>query len=127
MAIRLFSPTSPPVLLRHETQREVVIESLKADCEVRTGRPPGKYAGREGLKRSVAKQMASSSDLHISIEEQIAQGDKVVTWVIGSGTHDRESFMGLASTGARMTMKHIFISRVVEGKIVEQWGVSDIS
>jgi hypothetical protein len=33
--------TSPPVLLRHETQREVVIESLKADCEVMTGKPPG--------------------------------------------------------------------------------------
>jgi predicted ester cyclase len=89
--------------------------------------PPGKYAGREGLKRSVAKQRASSSDLHISIKEQIAQGDKVVTWVIGSGTHDRESFMGLAPTGARMTMKHIFISRVLDRRIVEQWGVSDIS
>jgi hypothetical protein len=34
-------PTSLPVLLRHETQRNVVIESLKADCEVRVGRPPG--------------------------------------------------------------------------------------
>jgi hypothetical protein len=34
-------PTSPPVLLRHETQREVVIESLKADCEIRTGRLAG--------------------------------------------------------------------------------------
>jgi hypothetical protein len=34
-------PASPPVLLRRETQREVVIESLKADCEVRMGRPPG--------------------------------------------------------------------------------------
>ena len=56
--------------------------------------PPGKFAGGEGLKRSVAKQRASSSDLHISIKEQIAEGDKVVTWVIGSGTHDRESFMG---------------------------------
>jgi len=89
--------------------------------------PPGKYAGREGLKRSVAKQRASSSDLHITIEEQIAEGDKVVTWVIGSGTHDRESFMGLAPTGARMTMKHIFISRVLDSRIVEQWGVSDIS
>jgi len=89
--------------------------------------PPGKYAGREGLKRSVAKQRASSSDLHINIEEQIAEGDKVVTWVIGSGTHDRESFMGLAPTGARMTMKHIFISRVLDSRIVEQWGVSDIS
>src|SRR5215211_2156513 len=89
--------------------------------------PPGKYAGREGLKRSVAKQRAASSDLHSKIEEQIAEGDKVVSWVISSGTHDRERFLGLAPTGERMTMKHIFISRVVEGKIVEVWGVSDIS
>src|SRR5215208_480501 len=74
--------------------------------------PPGKYAGREGLKRSVAKQRAASSDLHIKIEEQIAEGDKVVSWVISSGTHDRERFLGLAPTGERMTMKHIFISRV---------------
>src|SRR5215217_2699463 len=88
---------------------------------------PGKYAGREGLKRSVAKQRAASSDLHITIEEQIAEGDKVVSWVISSGTHDRERFLGLAPTGERMTMKHIFISRVVEGKIVEVWGVGDIS
>jgi serine phosphatase RsbU (regulator of sigma subunit)/predicted ester cyclase len=89
--------------------------------------PPGKYAGREGLKRSVAKQRAASSDLHITIEEQIAEGDKVVSWVISSGTHDRERFLGLAPTGERITMKHIFISRVVEGKIVEVWGVGDIS
>jgi serine phosphatase RsbU (regulator of sigma subunit)/predicted ester cyclase len=89
--------------------------------------PPGKYAGREGLKRSVAKQRAASSDLHNNIEEQIAEGDKVVSWVISSGTHDRERFLGLAPTGERMTMKHIFISRVVEGKIVEVWGVGDIS
>jgi serine phosphatase RsbU (regulator of sigma subunit)/predicted ester cyclase len=89
--------------------------------------PPGKYAGREGLKRSVAKQRAASSDLHITIEEQIAEGDKVVSWVISSLTHDRERFLGLAPTGERMTMKHIFISRVVEGKIVEVWGVGDIS
>src|ERR687896_1340450 len=89
--------------------------------------PPGKYAGREGLKRSVAKQRAASSDLHTNIEEQIAEGDKVVSWVISSGTHDRERFLGLAPTGERMTMKHIFISRVVEGKIVEVWGVGDIS
>jgi len=89
--------------------------------------PPGRYAGREGLKRSVAKQRASSSDLHISIKEQLSDGDKVVTRLIGSGTHDQERFMGLAPTGERMTMKHIFISRVVEGKIVEEWSASDIS
>ncbi len=72
--------------------------------------PSGKYAGREGLKRSVAKQRAFSSDLHINIEAQLAEGDKVVTWIIGSGTHDRGDFFGLAPTGERMTIEFITIS-----------------
>jgi predicted SnoaL-like aldol condensation-catalyzing enzyme len=73
---------------------DIADELLSPDYADHTA-PPGRYAGREGLKRSVAKQRASSSDLHINIEEQIAEGDKVVTWVIGSGTHDRERFMDL--------------------------------
>jgi ketosteroid isomerase-like protein len=48
----------------------------------------GEEAGREDLKREIAEQAAISSDLHFSIEEQIAEGDKVVTRIIGSGTHD---------------------------------------
>jgi serine phosphatase RsbU (regulator of sigma subunit) len=89
--------------------------------------PQGRYAGREGLKRSLAKQLASSSDLRFSIKEQIAEGEKVVSWVIGSGTHDRERFMGLAPSGERITMEYIYVSRVVEGKIVEERGVRDAS
>jgi predicted ester cyclase len=89
--------------------------------------PSGKYAGREGLKRGVAKLRAFTSDLHVNIEEQIAEGEKVVTWIIGSGTHDRGAFFGLAPSGERMTIEFITISRVVEGKIVEEWGVSDSS
>jgi serine phosphatase RsbU (regulator of sigma subunit)/predicted ester cyclase len=89
--------------------------------------PSGKYAGREGLKRGVAKLRAFSSDLHVNIEAQLAEGEKVVTWVLGSGTHDRGSFFGLAPTGERMTIEFITISHVVEGKIVEEWGVADSS
>jgi len=89
--------------------------------------PSGKYAGREGHKRSLAKQLAASSDLRFHIEEQIAEGEKVVTWVVGSGTHDQERFMGLAPTGERITIENIIISRVVEGKIVEDRGVRDAS
>jgi len=89
--------------------------------------PSGKYAGREGHKRSLAKQLAASSDPRFHIEEQIAEGEKVVTWVVGSGTHDQERFMGLAPTGERITIENIIISRVVEGKIVEDRGVRDAS
>jgi serine phosphatase RsbU (regulator of sigma subunit) len=103
------------------------IDELMAPEYLDHGVPSGKYAGREGHRRSVAKQLAASSDLRFHIEEQIAEGDKVVTWVIGSGTHDRERFMGLAPTGERVTIENIIISRVVEGKIVEDRGVRDAS
>ena len=56
----------------------------------------GEEASREDLKREIAEQAATSSDLHFSIEEQIAEGDKVVTRSIGSGTHDLEELEGLA-------------------------------
>jgi predicted ester cyclase len=87
----------------------------------------GEEASREDLKRDIAEQAAGSSDLHFSIEEQIAEGDKVVTRTIGSGTHDLAELEGLAPSGVRMTIENIVIDRLVEGKIVEERVVSDSS
>src|SRR5215218_8561599 len=86
---------------------------------------PGEDASIEGYKRAVAKQLAASSNLHFSIEEQIAEGDKVVTRLIGRGTHDQKAYEGLAPSGARITIENITINRVVEGKIVEEWNVAE--
>jgi serine phosphatase RsbU (regulator of sigma subunit) len=80
---------------------------------------PGKVGGIEDVKRWIAERRASFSDLHFSIEEQIAEGDKVVTRIISSGTHDQNEYRGLAPSGARITMETVNIYRVVEGKIVE--------
>jgi serine phosphatase RsbU (regulator of sigma subunit) len=80
---------------------------------------PGKLGGIEDVKRWIAERRASFSDLHFSIEEQIAEGDKVVSRIISSGTHDQNEYRGLAPTGARITMETVNIYRVVEGKIVE--------
>ena len=55
----------------------------------------GEEASRDELKREIAEQAATSSDLHFSIEEQIAEGDKVVIRTIGSGTHDLAEYEGL--------------------------------
>ena len=87
----------------------------------------GEEASREDLKRDIAEQAAASSDLHFSIDEQIAEGNKVVTRNIGSGTHDLGVLEGLAPSGVRMTIENISIDRVVEGKIVEERVVSDSS
>src|SRR4029453_9715894 len=81
----------------------------------------------EDYKRWVAEQIAASSDYHLSIEEQIAEGEKVVTRYIDSGTHDQGEFEGFAPSGARLTMEAITINRVVEGKIVQERNVANIS
>jgi predicted ester cyclase len=102
-----------------------VADELLAPDFVDHGVFPNEEPGIEGYKRGVAKQHASSSDLHFSIEEQIAEGDKVVTRVIGSGTHDLKEYKGVVPTGARITIENITINRVVEGKIVEERNVAE--
>jgi predicted ester cyclase len=88
---------------------------------------PGKDAGIEDYKQWVAKQLAASSDLHFSIEEQIAEGEKVVTRLIGSGSHDQQQFGEFALSGVRITIEAIIIHHVVEGKIVEERNKADFS
>jgi steroid delta-isomerase-like uncharacterized protein len=83
--------------------------------------------GTEDYKQAVAEQHAASSDFHVRIEEQIAEGDKVVTRHIDSGTHDQEEFEGFAPSGARITLENITINRVFQGKIVEERNVANVS
>jgi serine phosphatase RsbU (regulator of sigma subunit)/predicted ester cyclase len=80
---------------------------------------PEKVADIEDVKRNVAELQASFSGYHFSIEEQVAEGDKVVTRTIFNGTHDQKEYRGVIPSGARITMETVDIHRVVEGKIVE--------
>jgi serine phosphatase RsbU (regulator of sigma subunit)/predicted ester cyclase len=80
---------------------------------------PEKVADIEDVKRNVAELQASFSYYHFSIEEQVAEGDKVVTRTIFNGTHDQKEYRGVIPSGARITMETVNIHRVVEGKIVE--------
>ncbi len=81
----------------------------------------------EDYKLEVAEMRAASSDLHISIEEQIAEGETVVTRYFVSGTHDREAYEGVAPSGTYISIENVNIHRVVEGRIVEDRHVSDVS
>lgn len=67
-------------------------------------------------------------DFHIAIEEQIAEGDKVVTRFTASGTHQgvwHSPFGILQPTGKRFEHEGIRIFRVADGKLVETWGGAD--
>ena len=81
---------------------------------------PEDVRGPEGFKEYVGAFRSAFSDLHIQIEDQIAEGDKVVTRWTGTGTHDGDS-MGIAPTGNRVEIMGMEISRISGGKVAEMW------
>ena len=64
-------------------------------------------------------------DLHHSIEDQISEGDRVVTRMTNRGTH-RGEFMGVQPTGRETVFEVIDIVRIASGKIVEEWIQADL-
>ena len=64
-------------------------------------------------------------DIHITIEDLIEEGDKVVAKDTVTGTHLGE-FNGLPPTGRSVSYPEIFIMRFVNGRIAEIWGVADV-
>jgi steroid delta-isomerase-like uncharacterized protein len=86
--------------------------------------PPGFSADREGWKQLFAMYRAAFPDLRFTVEEQVAEGDTVVTrWAV-TGTH-RGEMMGIPPTGKQVAVGGIWISRIRGGQVVEEWGVSD--
>jgi len=80
--------------------------------------------GLEALKQFAAMIFKSFSDFHETIEDIIAEGDKVWVRIKITGTHTGE-FLGLAPTGKKFTETSVDIFRIVNGKLVEGWNVAD--
>jgi serine phosphatase RsbU (regulator of sigma subunit)/predicted ester cyclase len=82
---------------------------------------PGQGTTREDYLQDVAEDQAASSDAQLSIEDQMAEGDRVTTRLAIHGTHDQEMFTGVPPTGVELKFTGIIINRVVGGKIAEEW------
>jgi predicted ester cyclase len=78
-----------------------------------------------GLKQTIAAAFAGSSDSRFTIDDMVAEGDKVVTRWTSMGTHSGV-FMGVAATGKPLTLNGIRIDRIADGKIVEMWAQLDL-
>jgi len=81
---------------------------------------PGVEPNREVYKREVNSYFVGFPDLQFTIEDILAEGDKVAVRYTGRGTHKGE-FWGVAPTGRQVTMRGISIIRIKEGRIVEEW------
>jgi len=81
---------------------------------------PGQGPGREGFRQTVAMILSAFPDIRVTIEDVVAEGDRVVVHWTGHGTH-RGEFMGIPPTNKRMTGAGIDIYRYKGGQRVETW------
>jgi predicted ester cyclase len=87
--------------------------------------PPGMPGGIEGTRQSIGMFLTAFPDLHFTVEDMIAEGDKVVDRITARGTHQGE-FMSIPPTGKQVTVTAIDISRIAGGKLVEHWAEMDM-
>ncbi len=99
----------------------VVDELMSADYN---GHDPMMPAGSEGFKQYVLMYRSAFPDVHLTIEDQIAEGDTVVSRWTARGTHKGE-LMGIPPTGKQVTVTGMNIERVANGKLVEGWSNYD--
>jgi len=78
----------------------------------------------EALEKEIKELCDAFPDLEWTVEDMIAEGDKVVTRIMHRATHQGE-FMGIKATGKQVTYGSIAIYRVKDGKIVEEWISTD--
>ncbi|MQA09000.1 MAG: ester cyclase [Pseudonocardiaceae bacterium] len=83
-------------------------------------------SGTDLMKQLWAVLLRGFPDLHVEVEDVIAEGDKVVSRNTVSGTHEGE-YLGVAPTGKSLTWNEIFIGRLVDGRVAETWGVVDVA
>ena len=87
---------------------------------------PGQGPGREGLRDIIVVFITAFPDLHWNIEEQIAEGEKVVTRFTMTGTHQGD-FMGIPATGRSINVWGIVIDVVRNGLFSESRIILDSS
>ncbi len=79
----------------------------------------------EGYKQDVMDYVNSFTDVQATVEDLVAEGDKVAVRYTWTGRHTGE-FMGAPPTGKLIIFRLITILRIVDGKVVEEWEGSDM-
>jgi steroid delta-isomerase-like uncharacterized protein len=100
-------------------------EFLAPDFVEREELPPGLPRDREGVKQLTVMLRSAFPDLKATIEDIVAEGDKVVVRQTWTGTHTGGEFMGVPPSGKAVSIGVIDIIRIAGGKFVEHWGQMD--
>ena len=84
----------------------------------------GQQVSRDVIEQAISSRLVAFPDIHVTVDEQVAEGDKVSTRRTWTGTQSGV-YRGVEPTGKLVTWTQISIVRFEEGKIVEDWAVAD--
>ena len=100
------------------------LESLVAPDGVDHAVPPGMPPTRDSAIQFLTTFKAAFPDLHYTVEDVIAEGDRVVQRSTARGTM-KGDFLGMPATGKNASWGEVHILRIENGKIVEHWASVD--
>jgi steroid delta-isomerase-like uncharacterized protein len=99
---------------------ELVDELMSPSHAMHDNQLPDSGVGPEAYKRNVARYVAGFPDVRFTVEDMVAENDKVaVSWTI-SGTH-RGEFRGVSPTGKKVSIEGITINHIGNGKIMDSY------
>ena len=101
-------------------QKENVIDEIFASTIVFNGQS----ITRDTLKQALAGRRTAFADIHVTVDDQVAEGEKVSTRRTWRASH-RGPYRGVAPTGKQVTWTQISVVRFSQERIVEDWAVSD--
>jgi len=84
----------------------------------------GLPVGAEGSRQAIGMMLTGFPDLHVTVEDMIAEGDRVVVRMTMRGTQ-QGALGGIPPTGKQVAVSTIDIVRIEGGKIAEEWGIDD--
>jgi predicted ester cyclase len=101
-----------------------LLDEVIAEDAVDHNPVPGMKQGLAGIKESFGEGRVAFPDLHFTVEDMVAEGDKVACRITVRATH-RGDFRSIRATGRQVTMTGIDILRIVDGKLADRWGEFD--
>jgi steroid delta-isomerase-like uncharacterized protein len=125
------SMESKPIVRRlyeevwNKRKLEVISELISPSHALQAPNVSGSSIGPEAYKRQVLVFLEAYPDLHWTIEDTIAEKDKMVVRWTFSGTH-KGDYMGIPATNRKVSVDGITVHHIVGGKIMDSYGYFDV-
>lgn len=102
----------------------IIDEVYAADYVLHDPSQPEPVVGTQGVHEFIANVGAAFPDLHVTIDDLVTEGDRVVQRLTARGMHQGE-FLGVPASGNDVSIWLIVISRMAGGKVAEEWQLID--